>query len=79
MTALTMPAAPEVAPIDLRAIRLIAAGYTVRQVARSLGSSEAATWSRLARMRRQLGAKTLTHAVVILARAGQLDLTEITR
>lgn len=66
-------------PADLTAMRLIADGLTVRQVARRLGVSQSAICMRLFRMRDLIGAKTNAHAVAILTRSGQLDVTEVAR
>lgn len=73
------PAVAEISPTDLRALRLLAAGYTVRQTGTRLGLTNSAIAMRLLRMREHIGATTNAHAIAIAVRTGQLDLTETTR
>ncbi|RKN38476.1 hypothetical protein [Micromonospora endolithica] len=79
MTTPTTTDVPTIAPADLIAVRLLAEGYTVFQIARKLNVGESAMCMRLSRMRDRIAARTNAHAIVILARAGQLDLRERTR
>ncbi|TDC48849.1 hypothetical protein E1258_27640 [Micromonospora sp. KC207] len=80
---MTAPAAQapavEISPTDLRALRFLAAGYTVRQTGTRLGLTGSAIAMRLLRMREHIGATTNAHAIAIAVRTGQLDLTETTR
>lgn len=74
MTTTDTTEVPTVAPADLAAIRLLAAGLGVAEAARLSRVSNSAMCMRLSRLRDRLGARTNLHAVVILARSGQLDL-----
>lgn len=69
-------------PGQLTALRLAASGYTSRQIATRLGTTEQGVHLRLQEARVRLGARSRTHAVVIaLSRAvirfDELDLEEI--
>jgi DNA-binding NarL/FixJ family response regulator len=71
-------------PGQLAALRLAASGYTSRQVATRLGTTEQAVHLRLKEAQVRLGARSRTHAVVIALSRGvirfdELDLNEPTR
>jgi DNA-binding NarL/FixJ family response regulator len=70
-------------PGQLAALRLAASGYTSRQIATRLGTTERAVHLRLKDVVR-LGARSRTHAAVIalrrhVIRFDELDLNEPTR
>lgn len=66
---------------QLAALRLAASGYTSRQIAHRLGTTETGVHLRLKEATIRLGARTRTHAVAIalrraLIRFDDLDLNE---
>jgi DNA-binding CsgD family transcriptional regulator len=70
-------------PGQLAALRLAASGFTSRQIATRLGTTEDAVHLRLREAQVRLGARSRTHAVVIalrrgVVRFGELDLPEVT-
>jgi DNA-binding NarL/FixJ family response regulator len=71
-------------PGQLAALRLAASGYTSRQIATRLGTTERAVHLRLKEACVRLGARSRTHAAVIalhrhIIRFDELDLNEPTR
>lgn len=64
-------------PGQLDALRLIAAGYTSRQAAHRLQTTETAVNLRLKEAVTRLGARTRTHAVVIALRRRVIDFDEV--
>jgi DNA-binding NarL/FixJ family response regulator len=71
-------------PGQLAALRLAASGYTSRQIATRLQTTEQAVHLRLREAQVRLGARSRTHAVVIALRRAvihfdELDLNEPTR
>lgn len=71
-------------PGQLAALRLAASGYTSRQIATRLGTTEQGVHLRLKEATVRLGARSRTHAVVIalrrhIIRFDELDLNEPTR
>ena len=71
-------------PGQLAALRLAASGYTSRQIATRLGTTEQGVHLRLKEATVRLGARSRTHAVVIalrrhIIRFDEIDLTEPTR
>lgn len=70
-------------PGQLKALRLAASGYTSRQIAARLGTTEQAVHLRLKEACTRLGARSRTHAVVIalrrcVIRFDELELGETT-
>lgn len=63
-----------VSPGQLDALRMAANGFTSRQIAGRLGVSEQAVHLRLKAVAHALGARNRTHAVVVAARIGLLDI-----
>ncbi|MFE0794717.1 response regulator transcription factor [Streptomyces mutabilis] len=68
-------------PGQIAALRLAAAGYTSRQIAARLGSTETGVHRRFKEAAIRLGARSRTHAVVIalhrgLIRFDDLDLNQ---
>lgn len=68
-------------PGQLAALRLAASGYTSRQIAHRLGTTERGVHLRLKEACVRLGARSRTHAVVIalrraLIRFDELDLND---
>jgi DNA-binding CsgD family transcriptional regulator len=73
-----MPRRPDrISPGQLAALRLSASGYTSREIARRLDTTEAGIHVRLNTAARTLGARSRTHAVAIALRAGLLRLDEV--
>ncbi|MEV5957268.1 LuxR C-terminal-related transcriptional regulator [Streptomyces sp. NPDC051987] len=64
-------------PGQLAALRLIAAGYTSRQAAHRLNTTETAVNLRLKEAVVRLGARSRTHAVVIALRRCVIRFDEI--
>jgi len=64
-------------PGQLAALRLAASGYTSRQIATRLGTTEVGIDVRLTCAARSLGAKSRTHAVVVALARGLLRLEEL--
>jgi DNA-binding NarL/FixJ family response regulator len=63
---------------ELTALRMLAAGYSHKQIARRLGIGRTAVSNRLWRMRSRLGATNNTQAITIADRAGLLTAPEVT-
>jgi DNA-binding CsgD family transcriptional regulator len=64
-------------PGQLAALRLAASGYTSRQIATRLGTTERGIHLRLKAAATSLGAKSRTHAVVVALARGLLRLEEL--
>lgn len=64
-------------PGQLDALRLAAAGYTSRQIAARIGSTEQGIHLRIKEATVRLGARSRTHAVVIALHRGLIDLDEL--
>ena len=64
------------APSEIRAIQLAAAGLTVQEAADHAGISPESQKAQLTLARQKLGAKNTAHAVAIAIRAGILDTGE---
>ncbi|MFF7147528.1 hypothetical protein ACFZAO_05575 [Streptomyces griseoaurantiacus] len=58
---------------QLAALRLAAVGYSSREIATRLGSTETGMNRRFAEAAIRLGARSRTHAVVLAIRAGYID------
>lgn len=77
MTAPARTAHP-VNPAELKMLQLIASGLTVQQIARREDSTASAVAMRLWRARNRIGAVSNAHAIALLARDGQIDLSRVT-
>jgi DNA-binding NarL/FixJ family response regulator len=64
-------------PGQLAALRLAASGYTSRQIASRLGSTERGIHLRLKEVQVRLGARSRTHAVVIALRRHVIRFDEL--
>jgi DNA-binding NarL/FixJ family response regulator len=64
-------------PGQLAALRLAASGYTSRQIATRLGSTERGIHLRLKEVQVRLGARSRTHAAVIALRRGLIHFHEL--
>jgi DNA-binding NarL/FixJ family response regulator len=64
-------------PGQLDALQLAASGYSSRQIAHRLGTTEQGIHLRLTQAARSLGARSRTHAVVIALRRQLIDFDEI--
>jgi DNA-binding CsgD family transcriptional regulator len=64
-------------PGQLAALRLAASGYTSRQIATRLGTTEQGIHLRLKTAAASLGAKSRTHTVVVALARGLLRLDEV--
>jgi DNA-binding CsgD family transcriptional regulator len=64
-------------PGQLAALRLAASGYTSRQIATRLETTEQAVHLRLKEAQVRLGARSRTHAVVIALRRGVIRFDEL--
>ena len=62
-----------VSAAQLAALRLAACGYTSRQIAERVGSTELAVHLRLNQAARSLGARSRVHAVAIAIVTGLID------
>ncbi|GGU52328.1 LuxR C-terminal-related transcriptional regulator [Streptomyces lavendofoliae] len=73
-----MPRRPDrISPGQLAALRLSASGYTSREIARRLKTTEAGIHVRLTAATHTLGARSRTHAVAIALCTGLLRLDEV--
>jgi DNA-binding NarL/FixJ family response regulator len=63
-------------PGQVAALRLVAAGYTSRQIATRLSTTERGIHLRLKEAAVRLGARSRTHAVVIALRRGLIDFPD---
>ncbi|WP_199546630.1 LuxR C-terminal-related transcriptional regulator [Streptomyces sp. N35] len=63
---------------QLDALRLLACGYSGKQIALRLGSTESGIHQRLYEATVRLGAQTRTHAVVIALRRGDIRFDDLT-
>ncbi|WDZ87218.1 LuxR C-terminal-related transcriptional regulator [Micromonospora cathayae] len=73
MTTATVPTT-ELSPADVLLLRHLAGGLTQRQIAHRLDVTAQTICVRLTRIREQLGAATVVHAVVLAHQAGLIDL-----
>lgn len=64
-------------PGQLAALRLAASGYTSRQIATRLGTTEDGVHLRLKEAAVRLGARSRTHAVVIALRRAVIHFDEL--
>ncbi|MCX5522622.1 helix-turn-helix transcriptional regulator [Streptomyces bobili] len=64
-------------PGQLAALRLAASGYTSRQIANRLGTTEDGVHLRLKEAAVRLGARSRTHAVVIALRRDVIHFDEL--
>ncbi|WP_442803627.1 helix-turn-helix transcriptional regulator [Streptomyces pseudogriseolus] len=64
-------------PGQLAALRLAADGYTSRQIATRLGTTEQGVHLRLKEAQTRLGARSRTHAVVIALARGVIRFDEL--
>ncbi|QTD97012.1 response regulator transcription factor [Streptomyces cyanogenus] len=64
-------------PGELAALRLAASGYTSRQIARRLGTTESGIHLRLKSATAKLGARSRTHAAVTAVANGLIHLDEL--
>lgn len=64
-------------PGQLAALRLAASGYTSRQIATRLGSTERGVHLRMKEACTRLGARSRTHAAVIALRQGLIHFDEL--
>ncbi|GAA4823948.1 response regulator transcription factor [Streptomyces ziwulingensis] len=62
---------------QLAALRLAASGYTSRQIATRLGTTEAGVHRRFKEITIRLGARSRTHAVVIALQHGHIRLDDL--
>jgi DNA-binding CsgD family transcriptional regulator len=62
---------------ELAALRLVASGYSSRQIGARLGTTEQGIHLRLTRAARSLGARSRTHAVAIALARGLIALEEV--
>jgi DNA-binding CsgD family transcriptional regulator len=73
-----MPRRPDrISPGQLAALRLSANGYTSREIARRLDTTEVGIHVRLTTVAHTLGARSRTHAVAIALRTGLIRLDEV--
>ncbi|MFF8829299.1 hypothetical protein [Streptomyces sp. NPDC015131] len=73
-----MPRRPDrISPGQLAALRLSASGYTAREIARRLDTTETGIHLRLNAAAHTLGARSRTHAVAVALRVGLLRLDEV--
>jgi DNA-binding NarL/FixJ family response regulator len=63
----------ELSPRELEVLRLLAAGYSVSQVSRRLGVSDATTKTHVSRMYQKLGAGNRAQALMTAIRLGIID------
>ncbi|MFF4644928.1 response regulator transcription factor [Streptomyces sp. NPDC001389] len=64
---------PQLTDRQLAVLELAADGLTYREIARRLGIGPAAVANRAEHATRNLGARTIAHAVLLACRAGLLD------